>query len=223
MNVAIVQFLGSNCDFDTKYAFDKLGFSTTFCPHGEGSLPKGTDLVVLPGGFSYGDYLRTGAIAATSKIMEAVRNYAKNGGFVLGICNGFQILLEAKLLPGAMLRNRDLNFISRFHYLKIENTDNKFLSQFKKGEIINLPIAHADGNYYVDEKTYENLKKNGQILLTYVDENGSSLSPNGSLGNIAGICNKTKNVFALMPHPERAIELALGSVDGEKMLKSFLS
>jgi len=222
MNVAIVVFPGTNCELDTKYAYEKLGAKTTLVWHKEKELPKGIDLVVLPGGFSYGDYLRSGAIAKFSPVMQSVIDFADDGGYVLGICNGFQILLELGLLPGAMKKNRNVHFISEFHYLKVENRDNKFLQKLQVGDILNVPIAHGEGNYYIDDKGLERLKDNGQILLTYCDKNGNISNPNGSVESIAGICNNKKNVFGLMPHPERAMEELLGSDDGVKMLQGFM-
>jgi phosphoribosylformylglycinamidine synthase len=222
LNVAILQFPGTNCEFDTKYAFEKLGHKATFIWHKESKISKEYDLVVVPGGFSYGDYLRCGAIARFSPVMEALKEYANNGGVVLGICNGFQILTEARLLPGALKRNNNLHFISKHQYLKVEENDNLFLNRCKKKEILKIPIAHHDGNYYVDEETLKDMKQNGQILLRYCDENGNYEDVNGSVESIAGVCNKSKNVFGLMPHPERAIEKILGSSDGVKMLEGFL-
>ncbi len=221
MSIAILRFPGTNCEFDTEYAFKKLGFKTTIVWHNEPSLPKDTELVVIAGGFSYGDYLRSGSIAKFSPIMKDVITYAKNGGEVLGICNGFQILCEAGLLPGALKRNTNLHFISKYQHLKVMNNNNSFLKKCEKGEILNIPIAHADGNYYIDDDGLEKLKKNDQILLQYVDHAGKAASINGSVESIAGICNESKNVFGLMPHPERAIEAILGSSDGVKMLESF--
>lgn len=223
MRVVVIVFPGTNCDFDTRYAFEKLNQEVIMLWHKEENLPENIDLVVLPGGFSYGDYLRCAAIAKFSPIMKSVIDYANNGGKILGICNGFQILLELKLLPGAMNKNSHLNFISKHQYLKVQNTNNKFLSQFKIGDIINLPIAHGDGNYFIDKKGLDNLKENNQILLTYCDKNGNSSNPNGSVDDIAGICNEKRNVFGLMPHPERAMETILGSDDGVKMLQGLLS
>ena len=188
----------------------------------EREIPTDTDLVVIPGGFSYGDYLRSGAIARFANVMESVKEFASKGGKVLGICNGFQILLEAGLLPGAMKRNDTLHFISKFHTLKVINNDNTFLSLTKKDEVLNIPVAHHDGNYYIDEKGLKELEDNNQILLKYCDKDGNLVNMNGSVSNIAGICNKEKNVFGLMPHPERAIEDILGSTDGVNMLKGFL-
>ena len=220
MRVAVIVFPGTNCDRDTKWAFEKLGAKVDFIWHSENKL-KHYDLIVLPGGFSYGDYLRSGAIARFSPIMQEVVKYAKNGGYVLGICNGFQILLESHLLPGAMTRNENLHFISKFHHLKVIDNNNKFLQELKKGEIINIPIAHAEGNYKVDNETLKKMYDNGQVLLKYCDKDGNELNPNGSIDSIAGICNENKNVFGLMPHPERAMENILGGVDGVKMLMGF--
>ncbi len=221
VNVSIVQFLGSNCDHDTEFAFENLGAKTTLVWYQETKLPENTDLVVIPGGFSYGDYLRCGAIARFAPIMNDVIAYANRGGKVLGICNGFQILLEAGLLPGAMRRNKNLHFISKFHHLKVASKENTFLSKLNVGDIVNIPIAHAEGNYYIDDEGLSELKANDQILLTYCDEDGNVCNPNGSVADIAGISNKNKNVFGLMPHPERAIDAILNSDDGVKMLKGF--
>ena len=220
MKVGVVVFPGTNCDRDTKWAFEKLGADVEFVWHGDKEL-KNYDLVVLPGGFSYGDYLRSGAIARFSPIMSAVGEYAKKGGYVLGICNGFQILLESHLLPGGMTRNENLHFISKFHHLKVIDNNNKFLQNLNKGDIINIPIAHAEGNYKVDEETLKKMYDNGQVILKYCDKEGNELNPNGSVDAIAGICNETKNVFGLMPHPERAMESILGGEDGITMLEGF--
>ncbi len=222
MNVAIVVFPGTNCELDTKYAYEKLGAKTNLVWHKEEKLPLDIDLVVLPGGFSYGDYLRSGAIAKFSPVMKSVIEFANSGGQVLGICNGFQILLELGLLPGAMKKNRNVHFISEFHYLKVENANNKFLQKLQVGDILNIPIAHGEGNYYIDDEGLKRLKDNGQILLSYCDEKGNISNPNGSVESIAGICNEQKNVFGLMPHPERAMEEILGSDDGVKMLQGFM-
>ena len=222
-HVAILQFPGTNCDLDTKYAFEKLGCRTTIVWHKESKLPEDSDLVVIPGGFSYGDYLRSGAIAKFSPIMKSVKNFASNGGKVLGICNGFQILTEVGLLPGALKRNIGLHFISKFQTLKVVNNSNEFLQKCSKDELLNIPIAHADGNYYIDEKEFKELELNEQILLRYSDEKGEPVVVNGSVTSIAGICNKEKNVFGLMPHPERALESILGSDDGIKMLEGLIA
>ena len=216
MSVAILQFLGTNCEYDMQHAFSLLNVKTQIIWHKEKELPKDTKLVVIPGGFSYGDYLRSGAIARFSPIMQAVMDFANNGGYVLGICNGFQILLESGLLPGAMKRNENLHFISKNVELVVENTENLFLKYFQKGQKIQIPIAHADGNYYADESTLKTMQENGQILLKYTE------NINGSVEKIAGICNAEKNVFGLMPHPERAIEDILGNTQGLEMLKGFL-
>ncbi|MFA7090635.1 MAG: phosphoribosylformylglycinamidine synthase I [Arcobacteraceae bacterium] len=221
MNVTVLQFPGTNCEYDTKYAFEKLGATVTIVWHKDYELPSNTDLVVIPGGFSYGDYLRSGAIARFANIMNAVQTFAAQGGKVLGICNGFQILLEAGLLPGAMKRNNTLHFISKYHHLKVINTDNTFLQLLNKDDVLNVPVAHHDGNYYIDDAGLKELENNGQILLQYCDAQGNAKSLNGSVEHIAGICNKDKNVFGLMPHPERAIETLLGCDDGVKMLQGF--
>ena len=220
MKVAIINFPGTNCERDTKYAFDLLGANSEIIWHKETSI--NADLVVLPGGFSHGDYLRTAAIAKFSPIMNAVVEHAKKGGYILGICNGFQMLLELKLLSGAMNRNINLSFISKYHHLKVISNDNKFLSNCKKDEILNIPIAHGEGNYYVDDKTLKSMYENNQILLKYCDENGEISNPNGSVDAVAGICDKNKKIFGLMPHPERAIEKILGGDDGAKMLKGLI-
>jgi phosphoribosylformylglycinamidine synthase len=221
MKVAVLRFPGTNCEFDTQYAFEKLGHTTQLVWHEDETLPSGIDLVVVPGGFSYGDYLRSGSIARFSPVMKAVAVYANEGGKVLGICNGFQILTEAGLLPGALKRNNNLHFISKHQHLCVINNDNAFLNQCQKGEVLNIPIAHADGNYYIDEEGFKKLEANGQILLRYSDEEGNPVVVNGSVTSIAGVCNEKKNVFGLMPHPERALEAILGSEDGIRMLKGF--
>ena len=222
MKVSILQFPGTNCEYDTQYAFEKLGAQTEIVWHKSESIPNDTDLLVVAGGFSYGDYLRSGAIAKFSPVMKAVKTYAEKGGKVLGICNGFQVLTESRLLPGALKRNENLHFISKHHHLKVENNDNVFLEKLQNGDIVNIPIAHHDGNYYIDDAGLAELEANGQILLRYSDANGEISNPNGSVASIAGVCNKEKNVFGLMPHPERAMEAVLGSDDGVKMLQGFL-
>ena len=218
--VAVLRFPGTNCEFDTEYALKKLGFNVDIVWHKEETLPE-CDLVVVPGGFSYGDYLRAGSIARFSPIMKAVEEFANEGGYVLGICNGFQILTEAGLLPGALKRNMNLHFISKMQHIKVVNNDNKFLKDCEIDEVLEVPVAHADGNYYIDEEGLEELKKNNQILVRYCDKDGNPMVLNGSVEQIAGVCNKEKNVFGLMPHPERAIEMILGSSDGVKMLQGF--
>ncbi len=221
MKVAVLRFPGTNCEFDTQYAFEKLGHTTELVWHESEQLPEDIDLVVVPGGFSYGDYLRSGSIARFSPVMKAVSAYANAGGKVLGICNGFQILTEAGLLPGALKRNNNLHFISKHQTLCVINNDNAFLNKCEKGEVLNIPIAHADGNYYIDEEGFKKLEANGQILLRYSDEKGEPVVVNGSVTSIAGVCNEGKNVFGLMPHPERALEAILGSEDGIRMLQGF--
>ncbi len=221
MKVAVLRFPGTNCEFDTQYAFEKLGHTTELVWHEDKTLPEGIDLVVVPGGFSYGDYLRSGSIARFAPVMKAVAEYANDGGKVLGICNGFQILTEAGLLPGALKRNNNLHFISKHQTLCVINNDNAFLNKCEKGEVLNIPIAHADGNYYIDEEGFKKLEANGQILLRYSNEKGEPVVVNGSVTSIAGVCNETKNVFGLMPHPERAMEAILGSEDGIRMLQGF--
>lgn len=223
MKVSVVVFPGTNCEIDTKYAYEKLGADVALIFHKDEKLPSDTDLVVLPGGFSYGDYLRSAAIAKFSPIMSDVIRFANEGGKVLGICNGFQMLLEMELLPGAMKRNSNVHFISKYHHLRVINNDNKFLQKLNIGDVINIPIAHGEGNYFIDEKGLEELYANNQVLLKYADENGIDKNPNGSVDSIACICNKNKNIFGLMPHPERAIESLLGSDDGVKMLEGLMS
>ncbi len=223
VKVGIVQFPGTNCEYDTQHAFAALGCKTQILWHKEETIPEGTDLVVVAGGFSYGDYLRSGAIAKMSPIMKALKLYAEKGGKVLGICNGFQVLTETGLLPGALKRNEGLHFISRHHHLKVINNDNDFLSHCKVGQVVNIPIAHHDGNFYIDETGLKELYAHNQVLLQYTDVSGNIDNPNGSVDSIAGICNKAKNVFGLMPHPERAMETLLGSDDGRAMLEGFIS
>ena len=221
MKVAVLRFPGTNCEFDTQYAFEKLGHTTELVWHENEQLPEDIELVVVPGGFSYGDYLRSGSIARFSPVMKAVTTYANAGGKVLGICNGFQILTEAGLLPGALKRNNNLHFISKHQNLCVINNDNAFLNKCDKGDVLNIPIAHADGNYYIDEEGFKKIEANGQILLRYSDDKGEPVVVNGSVTSIAGVCNEAKNVFGLMPHPERALEAILGSEDGIRMLKGF--
>lgn len=222
MKVVVAVFPGTNCEIDTKYAFEKIGCEVKLVFHKENELPKDTDLIVLPGGFSYGDYLRSAAIAKFSPIMSATIEFANKGGNVLGICNGFQMLLEAKLLPGAMKRNKNTHFISKYQHLKVINNNNSFLRKLKIGEILNIPIAHGEGNYFIDDDKIKSLYDNEQVLLEYCDELGNEENPNGSVNSIASICNKNKNIFGLMPHPERAVEEILGSSDGIRMIEGFL-
>lgn len=227
MKIAVIVFPGSNCDFDVYYALKEISdIPAELVWHKEKSL-KNFDGVVLPGGFSYGDYLRAGAIAKFSPIMEEVKKFAYDGKPVLGICNGFQILTEAGILPGALLRNKNLKFLCQDVFLKVEETNSLFLEKLKKGQIIKLPIAHMDGNYFCDEKTLKELIKNKQIAFRYCSPDGkiadedTSSNPNGSFNSIAGICNKDGNVLGLMPHPERYVEKKLGSKDGLLIFKSL--
>lgn len=221
----IVVFPGSNCDYDTYYVLKEIfNQDVKFIWHKENSVGD-VDVVILPGGFSYGDYLRPGAIARFSPIMNDVVRFAKSGGKVIGICNGFQILVEAGLLPGALLRNSSLRFICKFVYVRVENKNTIFTSLCQNGEVLKLPIAHADGNYYVDNETLKRLIENGQVVLRYCDKSGNvteDANPNGSIYNIAGIINEEGNVFGLMPHPERCSDPALGCVDGTKIFNSLI-
>lgn len=223
MRVGVVTFPGSNCDYDAYAAIRHvLGEEVTFLWHRSHDL-DGSDLVILPGGFSYGDYLRSGAIARFSPIMESVVRFARGGGLVLGICNGFQILTECGLLPGALMRNRRLRFICRFVYLKTENNQTAFSNACRPGEVLRIPIAHGDGNYYHYEHEVRRLEDNGQVVFRYGDREGratEAANPNGSLNNIAGIINREGNVMGMMPHPERAVEPILGSCDGLKVFQS---
>jgi len=226
MKAAVIRFPGSNCDQDCHYVLQhQFGFQTDYVWHKDTSL-SGYDLVVLPGGFSYGDYLRCGAIARFSPIMKAVVDYANHGGLLIGICNGFQVLTESRLLPGALVRNRSLHFICEHRYLRVETTNSPFLNQARVGQVLNIPIAHGEGNYIADEATLAELAAGDRILLRYCDANGNvtdAANPNGSMQNIAGICNAARNVFGLMPHPERACESALGSSDGTIIFQSILN
>lgn len=214
MKVAIIRFPGTNCEFDTAFAFEKLGVKADIIWHENDDF--NADLIVLPGGFSYGDYLRSGAIAKFAKAMGVVLAHAKRGGFILGICNGFQMLLELNLLKGAMKHNENLSFISKNQRLKIENTDNALCKNFAKGEIIELPIAHGEGNFFANDDDLAFLEDKNLITLKYEG------NPNGSARDIAGICDENKRIFGLMPHPERATDELLGGVAGLKMLKGFL-
>ena len=216
MKFAVIVFPGSNCDIDMHHAIrDELGEEAGYVWHTETNL-EGYDAVLLPGGFSYGDYLRCGAIARFSPIMEAVKRAAKDGIPILGVCNGFQVLLEAGLLPGAMQRNADLKFICKPQKLRVVNNNTPFTRCFTKNELITIPIAHGEGNYYCDEETLEQLKTQNRILFTYES------NPNGSYQDIAGIMNEQGNVLGMMPHPERAVSSLLGSADGIKLFKSVV-
>ncbi|KUG25880.1 phosphoribosylformylglycinamidine synthase, glutamine amidotransferase subunit [hydrocarbon metagenome] len=219
----IVTFPGSNCDYDAYYAVKKvLDYEAQFIWHKEKSF-NGIDAIILPGGFSYGDYLRTGAIAKFSPIMEHVINFAEKGGIILGICNGFQILLESGLLPGTMQVNESLKFVCKDIYLKVENRDTPFTNKIES-DTIKIPIKHGEGNYYTDVKTVTELEKNGQIVFRYASKNGkvsNQFNPNGSISNIAGIMNTRKNVMGLMPHPENACDPVLRKTDGQLIFKSI--
>jgi phosphoribosylformylglycinamidine synthase subunit PurQ / glutaminase len=222
----VIVFPGSNCDHDAYHAAKHvLGQNAQFIWHKETSL-KGADVVILPGGFSHGDYLRTGAIARFSPVMTAVAEFARQGGPVLGICNGFQILLEAGLLPGAMLRNRDLKFHCEHVRVRVEQVDTPFTLRANRGQILELPIAHGEGNYYADPEVVRSLESSGRIVFRYCDADGEISdggNPNGSLNNIAGLCNEGRNVVGLMPHPERACESVLGSADGLVLFESVIA
>jgi len=224
MKFGVVVFPGSNCDHDAFYAIGNvLQQPVEFIWHQSENLAH-CDAVILPGGFSYGDYLRTGAIARFSPVMKSVEKFANSGGLVLGICNGFQILCEAGLLPGAMLRNAGLRFICRPVHIRVEQTDTPFTCAAQKGQILKIPIAHSDGNYTCDAATLAELEKNRQVIFRYTTPDGSNDAagnPNGSMHNIAGICNRARNVVGLMPHPERAVETALDSADGLVVFRSL--
>jgi len=225
MKFAVIVFPGSNCDHDAYHAARHvLGEEAELVWHKETSL-KGADVVLLPGGFSHGDYLRTGAIARFSPVMGAVAEFARQGGPVLGICNGFQILLEAGLLPGAMLRNRDLKFHCEHVRVRVEQTDTPFTFRAGRGQVLSLPIAHGEGNYFAEPEVIRALESTGRVVFRYCDVAGEQTdagNPNGSLNNIAGICNEERNVVGLMPHPERACESVLGSADGLVLFESVV-
>jgi len=225
MKFAVIVFPGSNCDHDAYHAAkDVLGQEAEFIWHKETNL-KGADVVILPGGFSHGDYLRTGAIARFSPVMNAVKAFAAAGGPVLGICNGFQILLEAGMLPGAMLRNRELKFRCEHVHIRVEQTDTPFTFDCRAHQVLRIPIAHGEGNYFTTPEDLRRLEHNRQIVFRYVNAGGDATdeaNPNGSIDAIAGICNMARNVVGLMPHPERACEPALGSADGLVMFESVM-
>jgi phosphoribosylformylglycinamidine synthase len=226
MKFAVIVFPGSNCDHDAYHAAKHvLGHDAEFIWHKETSL-AGADVVILPGGFSYGDYLRTGAIAQFSPVMSAVKAFAAAGGPLLGICNGFQVLCEARLLPGALLRNRDLKFHCEHVRVRVERTDTPFTLRATAGQVLRLPVAHGEGNYFADAETLDRLESSGRVIFRYCDAAGESTAaanPNGSLNNIAGICNESRNVVGLMPHPERACESPLGSTDGLILFESVVA
>jgi len=220
----VVVFPGSNCDHDAYYSLKKvLGFDVVFLWHKDTSL-ENCDVIILPGGFSYGDYLRTGAIARFSPIMKPVINFADKGGFVMGICNGFQILLEAGLLPGVLLKNKSLQFVCKDVYLSVENRDTVFTKGITSKDKLKFPVAHGEGNYFADDDTLKELTDNNQIVFKYAPLNGNTdFNPNGSVLDIAGIVNKQKNVLGLMPHPERSCDPILGKTDGSLVFNSIAS
>jgi len=225
MKFGVVQFPGSNCDFDAYHALrNVLKRPTVMLWHKDHDL-QGADCVVLPGGFAYGDYLRVGAIARFSPLMQQVKAFARDGGRVLGICNGFQVLLELGLLPGAMLRNKDLKFLCQHVHIRVEDARTDFTRAAKKGQVLRIPIAHFDGNYYAPARTLKDIERSGQVVFRYCDPDGKvtpEANVNGSLAGIAGIRNEAGNVLGLMPHPERASEALLGSEDGRVIFESLL-
>jgi phosphoribosylformylglycinamidine synthase I len=221
----VIVFPGSNCDLDTGHVLkDVLGQDARYLWHEETKLSH-LDALVLPGGFAHGDYLRAGAVARFSPVLEAVREFAASGKPVLGICNGFQVLLEGGFLPGAMLRNRSQNFVCDWTHLRVESVSTPFMREFSRHEVLRIPVAHGEGNYFADPDVLAEMERNGQVLLRYCEANGDvtdAANPNGSVGNIAGICNVDGNVMGLMPHPERASERILGSDDGVRMFASLI-
>ncbi len=224
MNSSVITFPGSNCDRDMDVALKKFGFKNKMVWHNDVELPK-SDLVVLPGGFSYGDYLRCGAMAAKSKIMQSVINFAESGGLLMGICNGFQILTETNLLPGILLRNKHTKFICKNVFVKINDTQNNYFKNIKK-KTLELHIAHNEGNYFCSDEQMKEIEDHNQIALFYSDKNGEinqSSNPNGASKNIAGILNKKKNILGMMPHPERMIDLALSGEDGSIFFKNLVN
>lgn len=223
MKSAVIVFPGSNCDRDAQTVLAATGLKPVMVWHGDTSLPD-VDLVMVPGGFSYGDYLRSGAMAAKSPIMREVIAHASKGKYVLGVCNGFQILTEAGLLDGVLLRNAKLKFVCKDVHLRVESTNSAFTKNYSKGQVITVPIAHHDGNYFADDSTVKKLQEHDQIIFRYCNENGEitpESNPNGSLLNIAGICNEKRNVLGMMPHPERCAELLLGGADGALLFESL--
>lgn len=226
LKFGVVIFPGSNCDYDAYYALkDVCKQKTTFLWHKEHDL-KNVDCVILPGGFSYGDYLRSGSIAAFSPLMQEVKEFALKGGLVLGICNGFQVLLELGLLPGAMLRNKNLKFLCQFVYIRVENDKTRFSHRAEKGQILKIPIAHFEGNYFAPPETIQEIKTNSQIVFRYSDAEGQineEANVNGSAESIAGLINKAGNVLGMMPHPERASEVLLSSKDGRVIFESIIA
>jgi len=226
LTFGVVVFPGSNCDHDAYYASKKiLGQNAVFLWHKEADL-KGVDVVILPGGFSYGDYLRCGAIARFSPVMKEVVRFANDGGTVIGICNGFQILQEAGLLPGVLLRNSSLRFVCKYVHLRVENSETRFTNRCSAGEVLAIPVAHGDGNYFTDPGTLQRLEENGQIVFRYCTPDGlitPEANPNGSMASIAGIINEQGNVLGMMPHPERASDPLLRHTDGQKLFQSIIA
>jgi phosphoribosylformylglycinamidine synthase len=224
MKFGVVVFPGSNCDHDTYHVISKvIGQPVDFIWHKEEDISR-FDAIILPGGFSYGDYLRTGAIARFSPVMRSVVKFARDGGLVMGICNGFQILCESGLLPGALLRNRDLKFVCQHVNIRVENADTPFTTESAAGQVLSLPIAHGDGNYFCDAGTLTELENENRVIFRYCDSSGNTTdaaNPNGSLNHIAGICNRERNVLGMMPHPERAAEEMLGCRDGRVIFRSL--
>jgi phosphoribosylformylglycinamidine synthase I len=224
MKASVIVFPGSNCDRDIKVALEKFQIATTMVWHQETALPP-TDLVVLPGGFSYGDYLRCGSMASKSKVMHEVVKHAEKGGYLFGICNGFQILTETNLLPGALLRNNKLKFICKNVFIKTINNKIAFTKKIPEQKVLSIPIAHNEGNYFASKDQIKSLQDNQQIVFQYCDQDGiinSDNNPNGSILNIAGITNKNKNILGMMPHPERVVDTLLGGIDGESIFQSLL-
>lgn len=224
MRVAVITFPGSNCDQDCVRSVELAGGSARYVWHREVSLGD-ADAVIVPGGFAHGDYLRPGAIARFSPIMDAVIDFARGGGLVVGICNGFQVLCEAGLLPGALLRNRSLRFQSHDCHMRVERADTPYTTEYRVGQVIGMPLSHADGNYYADSETLAMLEAEGRVVFRYCDAAGAvtpEANPNGALNNIAGVANARGNVLGMMPHPDRAIEAVLGSVDGLPMFVSLV-
>ena len=226
MKAAVIVFPGSNCDRDVKVAIERvIDADVSLVWHADAAVPD-VDAIVLPGGFAYGDYLRTGAMAAHSHVMRDIAAKAKAGTPVIGICNGFQVLCEAGLLPGVLMRNASLKYVCRDVWLKVEQTGTPFTGRFTAGETIRLPVGHGEGNYYADAATLDRLEAEGRVVFRYVDEAGNATveaNPNGSQRNIAGICDKSRRVVGLMPHPERLIEPLLGGIDGRKVFESLLA
>lgn len=227
MKFGVVIFPGSNCDHDALYATSmNVGAESVEIWHKDTRIPSDIDCIILPGGFSFGDYLRCGSIASFSPIMTEVIKFANNGGYVLGICNGFQILTESGLLPGTLLRNDSLNFICKDIHLKVENTNSIFTKDIEANSVLRIPVAHGEGNYFADEETIEKLESNNQVIFRYVDVEGNitkESNPNGAINNIAGICNENRNVLGMMPHPERYSDETLGCKDGIEIFNSILN